>query len=142
MRRTTAVLVSASLAALVAPVTAAPTFKVIAHPAVAVSELTRTDLSRMFLKKQAAWRDGTHVVPVDLPVSSAVRAAFSTAVHAKGVGAIDAYWQKMIFTGRDLPPVTKASDAEILAFVRTNKGAIGYVSGDAALDGVRVITVK
>ena len=38
-----------------------------------------------------------------------------------------------------VPPVKKASDEEVLAFVRTHSGAVGYVSTSAAADGVKIL---
>ena len=56
--------------------------------------------------------------------------------------AVKSYWNQQIFSGRDVPPVEKKSDAEVLTFVRSTPGAIGYVSDAAAVDGVRVVTVN
>jgi ABC-type phosphate transport system substrate-binding protein len=117
-------------------------FKLVAHPRVATDSLLAADGSRIFLKKTAKWPDGSTVVPVDLPVASRVREAFSQAVHGKSASAVDAYWQKQIFTGRDLPPLTKATEAEVLAFVRSTPGALGYVSSETASEGVKVIELK
>ena len=36
----------------------------------------------------------------------------------------------------------RASDDEVLAFVRATPGAIGYVSAGASTSGVKVITVR
>jgi hypothetical protein len=63
-------------------------------------------------------------------------------VLSKSVSSIKAYWQQQIFSGRDVPPPEKQSEAEVLEFVRSNATAIGYVSPVAVLPrGVRVLTV-
>jgi hypothetical protein len=41
-----------------------------------------------------------------------------------------------------VPPVQQETDADVVAFVRRNPGAIGYVAGGAQLDGVRVLPWK
>jgi hypothetical protein len=56
--------------------------------------------------------------------------------------AFDAWWQQQIFGGGDTPPPTKASDAEIVAFVKATPGAIGYVSPSADVSGVTVVALK
>jgi hypothetical protein len=59
------------------------------------------------------------------------------------VSAVESYWQQAIFSGRSVPPLEKASDAEVLAFVRANPGAVGYVSGGADLGAsVKELTVN
>ena len=48
-----------------------------------------------------------------------------------------------MFAGRAVPPAERASDAEVLAYVRATPGAAGYVSADVVLDsGVRRLTVS
>jgi len=82
------------------------------------------------------------VQPVDLIDTSALREAFSKQVHGKGTAAIKAYWQKMIFSGHDVPPPEKPSIGEALAYVRGNPGAIGYAPTGADLGpGVKVLKV-
>ena len=81
-------------------------------------------------------------MPVDLSANSPVREAFSLAIHERDVNAVKSYWQRQIFSGRGVPPPEKASDSEVLAFVRANPGAVGYVSsGTAVGSGVKVLEV-
>jgi len=117
-------------------------FKLIANPSTSTDSLTAKEVSQVFFKKSDAWPDGTPAVPVDQKVDSSVRAAFSQAVHQKSAAAVDAYWQKRIFSGRGLPPVTQASDARVLDFVRSTPGAIGYVSTGASIQGVKVVNLR
>jgi ABC-type phosphate transport system substrate-binding protein len=136
-----AVLLASALSAAAHPADA-PSFVVIVNTANAAT-LTRDELANIFMKRITRWDD--HAVPilvVDALPDSPVREAFSRAVLHRGVGAMEAYWQQQIFSGRDVPPVQKETDAEVVAFVRRNPGALGYVSGDARLDGVRVLPWK
>ena len=109
-----------------------------ANPATTISE---AELARLFLKKSAQWPDGTRAEPVDLGASSAVRGRFSQAIHGKDTGAIKAYWQKMIFSGREVPPPELASAAEVVSFVATHRGAVGYV-GEGTNLGERVKVIR
>jgi len=108
-----------------------------------VSALKKDRVNAIFLKRVTRWDDGTAVVPVNLQPSSPTRESFSRAVHGKSVSAIEANWQQQIFAGRDAPPTQRGSDAEVLAFIRANPGAIGYVSSGAALgDDVKAVAVN
>jgi len=137
---------TAVLAFLLATVTGssawAAGYKVIIHPSNDRGSIAKKELAQVFLKKVPKWESGTPVVPVDLQEKSAVRATFTNEVHGKSVSAVKSYWQQQIFSGRDVPPVEKVSDAEVLAFVKTNPGAIGYVSESADLGGVKVLQVR
>jgi ABC-type phosphate transport system substrate-binding protein len=131
------------LAVTMAPLRAQDTaLRVIVHAGNPVTSLLRAELSDFFLKKVAAWKGGSPVVPVDQTESNDVRKLFSKRVLGRDVQAVKGYWQQAIFAGKNFPPLEKASDAEVAAFVAANPNAIGYVSVGAVLPGtVKVIRV-
>lgn len=135
-------LLIATLLTLTAAAAEAATFKVVVNPANRASTISRAELSSILLKKQARWVDGTPVQPVDQAEQSRARESFTKAIHGKSVMAVKSYWQQQIFSGRDVPPLEVRSDAEVLAYVRSRPGAIGYVSEDAVLVGVKQLEVK
>ena len=125
------------------PAGAAEPFQVVVHASNPVSELSAQEVSKMFLKKFVRWGDGTRVLPVDLEERSAVRETFSLRVHGKSTSAIKAFWQRMIFSGREVPPPEKKTAREVVDYVRGHKGAIGYVPvGTSLFDGVRPLRVE
>jgi ABC-type phosphate transport system substrate-binding protein len=117
-------------------------FRVVANTSVTVSSITPGELSRLFLKKAAAWSDGQKAVVVDQERTAPVRGAFSRAVHQRDADAIVSYWQTMVFSGRDTPPAIKLNDAAVLALVRATPGAVGYVTDGTPLEGVKAIAVR
>jgi ABC-type phosphate transport system substrate-binding protein len=122
-------------------VSAAAAFRVIVHPQVKGSEIPRAVLSSIFLKQALKWGDGRPAVPVDQSVQSAVRRVFSNEVLRQGIVEVQVYWQRRITAGQ-VPPPVKASDEEILAFVASTPGAIGYVSPSTPLpDNVREVAI-
>ena len=142
IRNTFRMLAVVAVLAITATRASAQGFKVIANPGVATSDISAADLARIFVKQSSKFPDGGAAVPVDQGKASAARASFSTKVHGKSVNAVDSYWQQQIFSGKDVPPATKAGDDEVIAFVKATPGAVGYVSEAAAAEGVKVITVK
>ena len=117
-------------------------FVVVVNDQNASEAVSRTVVSRFFLKKAARWENGAAVFPVDLPPNSPIRDAFSREVLSKSVSSIKAYWQQQIFSGRDVPPPEKGDDAAVLEFVQSNPNAIAYVSAGATLPhGVKELTV-
>jgi ABC-type phosphate transport system substrate-binding protein len=120
-----------------------PEFKVVVHESNPATSITIDRLSQLFLRSVTTWPRGEVVVPVDQAPATAVRAAFSEKVHGRNVPAIKGFWQRQIFSGKAVPPVEQPGDAEVIAFVSANPGAIGYVSYGARLpDTVKVLTVK
>jgi ABC-type phosphate transport system substrate-binding protein len=137
-----AVLAAAVLAAGAAPVASADaTFRVIVHPQVKGSQIPRAALTSIFLKQAPRWGDGSSVAPVDQSVRSPVRKAFSSDVLQQGLVEVQVYWQRKMATGLTPPPV-KSTDEEIVSFVASTPGAIGYVSSSAPLpDSVRELAI-
>ena len=118
------------------------TFHVIVNRASPVSELTRAEVSAIFMKRMRSWRDGSEILPVDQQGPSALRESFSREIHEKSTAFVGRYWQRLIFAGRGIPPPELPSDDEVIAFVAKNRGAIGYVSTSVDLgDGVKTIAV-
>lgn len=125
-------------AALLLPATraSAQAYVVVANAA-GPAAMSRDDLARVFLKKN------TKLVAVDLEKDSRVRSAFSKTVLGRPLAAVLSYWQQQIFSGQDSPPAEKSSDADVLAFVRNNPRAIGYVSASTDLGaGLHAVTVQ
>jgi ABC-type phosphate transport system substrate-binding protein len=141
MRLRSLLVALALLAAARSPATEpAVALVVVAHPEVAVTELHRAQLSRYFLKRTTQWPDGSTLRPVE-PVDPGLRRAFAEQVHQRSPADITAYWSALIFSGRELPPLEKASDADLVAWVRATPGAIGYVAAGADTTGVKILSV-
>lgn len=125
------------------PAGAAEEFVVIVNAANPVTSVTNGQLSSLFLKKLTQWGGGLPAVPVDLSPESPVRESFSRQVHRKSTPAVKAYWQQMIFSGREVPPAEKSSAREVVAFVTANRGGVGYVPAGTTLgSGVKTVEVK
>lgn len=120
----------------------AQSFQVIVNEGNSVSSISKSDLSDIFLKKSTKWEDGSAVTPVDLNARSAVREAFSQEVHGRGVGAIRSYWQQAAFSGAGTAPLERSSDADVITFVKSTPGAVGYISADTDAAGVKVLSIN
>jgi len=130
------------IASIIPAIASAQDFKIVINEANATSSISKGDLSRCFMKQANTWISGQPVIPVDQAASSETRRAFSEAVHGRDVNAVKSYWQREIFSGRGVPPAERASDEAVLAFVRTNPGAVGYVAVDADIGtGVKVLEI-
>ncbi len=116
-------------------------FKVIVNASNEVTSMTKAQVSEFFLKKVTQWENGRKALPVDQATSSPVREKFSKEIHEKTITAINSYWRQKIFSGRDVPPPEKSSDADALAYVQENADAIAYVSANTPTDKVKVLKI-
>ena len=127
---------------LVAGTAEAAAFKLIVNNGVRIESLSKKAASDLFLKRTPKWENGIPVVAVDQEQEAAVRDEFSRLVHGRSTGAVKNYWNQQIFAGREVPPVEKRTDAEVLAFVRSTAGAVGYISETSPSEGVRVVPLQ
>ena len=125
------------------PLTSQSGFQVVVNTANPQSAMAKEDVSKLFLRKTISWSSGLKVAPVDQAASRSVRDLFTQKVHGKPVAAINAYWQKLIYSGRKTPPPQLASDSEVLNYLRRNSGGIGYVSAGATIgNGLKRLIVN
>lgn len=118
-----------------------PSFKVITHPANPVTSLSKTEVSKILLKKVSKWDTGQWVKAVDQGGKGSVREVFTKEIHGRSLSSIKRFWQRQVFSGTDVPPPELANDKEVLEYVRKTEGALGYVSVDAPEDGVKVLDI-
>jgi ABC-type phosphate transport system substrate-binding protein len=139
-------LLSLLLALLAWPALAASDLVVVVNAKSEVGHLSRDDVVNIYLGRYRMLPDGAGqlqsaltVKPLDYPASSAERAAFYERLVNKSVAEINAYWARLVFSGKVLPPDVVSTSHDVLAFVAANPRAIGYLER-ARVDGrVRVV---
>ncbi len=116
--------------------------KIIVHPSQTAAAIRQEQLVGIYLGKVPRWGDRTPITPVDQSTRSAVRAAFAKGALSMPIGTFQSYWVRRVLASGQMPPVVKESDQDVIAFVGSTPGAIGYVSANAAIgEGVRVLTL-
>jgi ABC-type phosphate transport system substrate-binding protein len=115
---------------------------VIVNSANPVTKMRREQIARMFLREVPAWNNGEEILPVDQLERSPSRATFAREVEGQTVSSLKIYWQQRIFSGNESPPPERVSDADVLTYVRSNAGAIGYVvEGTDLGTGVKAVVI-
>jgi ABC-type phosphate transport system substrate-binding protein len=117
-------------------------FQVIVNSRVEGKNVERRVLSDIFLRKVVRWGDGHAIDPVDLSATSPVREAFSQSVLGMPTDAVRQYWGRAMAAGL-VPPLAKKTDEEIVEYVATHPGSVGYVAtGTPLLDSVRPLDLR
>ncbi len=117
-------------------------YEIIVNPRNPETAIERSFLEGVFLKKITRWSSDEVIRPAELVESAPARQAFSQEVLERSVEAVKGYWQQRIFSGRDVPPPEFATDREVIDYILKYDGAIGCVSADASLEGVKVLSIK
>lgn len=117
--------------------------RVIVNSANPLPNMLRDEVARFYLGKNNKWPDGSVAMPVDLAGQTPTRRLFSSEILKKELEAVESLWQQLIFSGKAVPPPTKATEAAVVAYVKQNPGAIGYISYATDLvDGVKEFGVR
>jgi ABC-type phosphate transport system substrate-binding protein len=104
-----------------APALAFADVYVIVNPSL---NLTADDIKNIYTgEKELA--ESTKIRPQD---NSAAREEFLKKVLGLDFAKYESMWTKKSFRDGINPPTVRASDAEVIAFVKSNPGAIGYVT--------------
>jgi ABC-type phosphate transport system substrate-binding protein len=114
---------------------------VIVHPSNEAA-LNIKIVKRIFLGKEKKFSDGKEVLPVNQVPSSGARGSFDTDTLGRSSTQIAAYWSKLVFTGKGIPPEELGNDAAVLAIVADNPNAIGYVDRASVSDAVKAVSLN
>ena len=113
---------------------------VIVNSSNSVSEISAKDLKNIYRLKKTNWGGGSAIRPVNLKSGNNVRAEFSQKILGKSPKEMESYYLKRALSGKGQPPKTVETEQDVIKYVSSEKGAIGYVSqGDSS---VKTISVK
>lgn len=112
---------------------------VIAHPAAPVKSLSKEEVARIFLKKRKTFPNGDEVVPLAQPDFPEREDEFFFGITDKTRIQLNAYWARLMFTGKGRPPLNGKNDQQILQSVMQNPKFIGYIDASNIDDRVKVI---
>lgn len=125
----------------VAMISSASAQTIVANPAVKGSEISKTDLRDIFSGSSSTFKDGSHAVPVTLK-TGAIHEEFLKTYVGKTDSGFRAAWRMLVFTGQGSMPKTLDSDAQVIEYVASTPGAIGYVARASASDKVKILAVR
>ena len=103
-----------------------------------IGELSRQQAEQLYLGRTRSLPDGTPVALADLPAGR-LRDRFYEQLTGKNPSQIRAYWSRMVFTGRALPPQQAENVRELGARLMTDPNLIGYLSAADADPRLKVL---
>lgn len=125
---------------LVAPIANAGV-AVITHPGVKEIGLSKNKLAQIYLGKIKNYSNGRTIKAVDLPKSSPAHKKFYKSVVKKSSSAVKRHWSKLKFTGKGKPPKELSNPRDVVKWVATTEGAIGYIDGKYLNKSVKVVLI-
>lgn len=116
-------------------------YKVIIHPDNPATTVSRDLVRNAFLKKATQWGDGTTLRPIDLSRSFPIRDQFTREILNKTPSQLKNYWNQRIFSGKGVPPPEVETVADVIAYVVSEPGAIGYIPSHVDPGEAKVVEV-
>ena len=103
--------------------------------------LTQREAVGMFMGRNRAFHSGEVAQVYDLPRDSTQRAEFYQRLTGMGPAQINSYWARLMFSGQTMPPYAVQDEAAMLAMVKSNANAIGWVRKEPSDKALRVLLV-
>lgn len=106
---------------------AAADMVLIAHPKSGVERLSRDEVVNIYLGRYRRLTDSLGAEPIDLPAEHEAKALFYRRLVGKSLPEINAYWARLVFSGKTSPPFVASSAEEALQRVASRPSALAYV---------------
>jgi ABC-type phosphate transport system substrate-binding protein len=113
---------------------------VVAHPDLGITSISSRDLREIFLGNRM--RVGSSAVLPGILQSGDTHAAFLSAFIGRNETQFQTHWRNIVFTGRGRALLSFATEQELLDYVRSTSGAIGYINNQTPHEGLVVLTVQ
>lgn len=104
-----------------------------------LGHLSREQVADIYLGRVTTLPGGGNALPLDLPASSPEREVFYNLIAGKSAAQIKAYWAKMSFTGKGIPPKQVAGEEQLKKLAAQKPGAIGYMESNEVDASVKVV---
>jgi len=133
--------VIAAIAVMSPVISAAQQVIIIANANVPVSSLTGDEVKDIFLAKKTQWDNGQKINFVTLKDCDTHR-AFLKQYLQKSSSQFERYFRTLVFTGKGSIPKAFDTEEQLVGFVSSTDGAIGYISSGTATGSTKVLTIN
>lgn len=100
----------------------------IANPNSGIEQLTQSDVINIYLGRYRRLPTGSTAVPIDLADKTNVKVRFYQLLVDKNLAEINAYWSRLVFSGKTRPPMQMDNVNDALQWVTNNLNALAYMN--------------
>ncbi len=104
-----------------------------------VAAMTRNEVINIFFGRNRQFFNGVEAQPVDLEDAHPDRASFYRVLVGKDLADINAYWSRQVFSGRMQAPPKMRNHEEVMKWIISKPGGIGFIDLAKADARVRVV---
>ncbi|WP_259366777.1 hypothetical protein [Colwellia sp. BRX8-7] len=114
-------------------------FVVVVNKDNAINSLSKREVIDIYMGRYLTFPDGEMAQPLDLPPESLLKNDFYLQLVNKNEQKINAYWARLLFSGRAKPPIAAISIEDALNKLYSSPYSIGYIPKDQLTDAVKVV---
>ncbi|MFD2110634.1 hypothetical protein [Thiorhodococcus fuscus] len=112
---------------------------VVMHAGAGIETLTRDQVINIFLGRFRKLPNGHLAIPIDQDSDHPMKAEFYRRLVGKNPAEIRAYWARLIFSGKTAPPREAKSEEQMIEWLMTQPGAIGYLPTDRLREPLKAV---
>ncbi|XQF90214.1 hypothetical protein ACOBV8_17710 [Pseudoalteromonas espejiana] len=114
-------------------------FVVVVNKSNTINALSKREIIDIYMGRYLTFPDGETSKPLDLPAKSTLKNDFYLKLVNKDEQKINAYWARLLFSGRAKPPTPSASVEDAINKIAASQFAIGYIPVSQLTDAVKVV---
>lgn len=112
---------------------------VVVNKANPTDRINTKQLVDLYMGKLVAFPNGEKAQPLDLNRDANLRINFYQALTKRPITQVNAYWARVKYSGRAVPPISLSSSQEVINQINSDTSAIGYLAVSDVTDDVKVI---
>jgi hypothetical protein len=116
-------------------------FYVVVQAANSQGALTQKEAVNLFMGRNRSFANGDFALVFDLPRDNAKRAEFYLALTGMSPAQVNSYWARLTFSGQNTPPQAVPDETSMIAVVKRDPTALGWLSKEPVDKQLRVVLV-
>lgn len=112
---------------------------VVANPESGIERLTQDEVINIYLGRYRRLTSGVAAEPYDQPIDSELRSRFYRRLVNKNLAEINAYWARLVFSGKTRPPQVAENAENAMRQVAAQAGALAYVERSQVDARVKIV---
>jgi len=112
---------------------------VIGNKDIEIKVLSKKQVIDIYMGRKSTFPNGQAALPIDQDKDSTTRKLFYHNLVDKTINEINAYWARLLFSGRAVAPLSVKNGSIVIDMIKNNKSVIGYIRLEDLTDDVRVL---
>lgn len=111
----------------------------VTNPQSGIERLTQDEVINIYLGRYRRLASGMVAEPFDHPIDSELRSRFYRRLVNKNLAEINAYWARLVFSGKTRPPQVIENADSVLRQIASQPGALAYVERSQVDTRVKIV---